>query len=565
MGSAASFHKLDPSSNGIPLVYLVEDTAPPSAANPPLPKDKSWMSKLLDKLESRTLMRKWLDAQTSRDSRLAQQEATLATILLSLLELERTTNDTNKRLDNHGGTVVPSDSAGDDNNDASSDYSGNTQQNAAAQVISLWIRRRRIFARLARLTGLRQQQQQKLDDSLYMPCYRPCISCWCFTCVPYTPSKSPSKLREIAARHISLWFRRQHILAQLARTTLRRQQQQAALARLQHEQDCCACARQAEEHRKFAAAAHVQSIANDTNKRHLQAEVVINNTHHLVLGISDPQQHARKTGDTQQTAKTLAVDQRQHSTAVRTAALAKLALANKRCCLGKATATAMSAERSLAKECHCLELATATAISAERSLAKERLRLETAVQTAVLMETALAKERCRLETATATATSAKRSLAKEHHRHETAAQTAESMERVFAKERCRLKTTTALTAPVDGALRRFHAAYATLAAPLDALLADIASIEHTAINHITPDIAALTLTSPSNRPAITSPTVPSYLGAVLNTNVVGHALSVLTTMQRTTAANGRATLTTVAIGDTRQHAATASGTRQHAT
>lgn len=177
------------------------------------------MSELLDKLESHTLMPKWLDAQTSRDSRLAQQEATLATIFSSL-ELERTTNNTNKRLDNHGGTVVPLVSASDDNNDASSDYSGNTQQNAAAQVTSLWIRRRRIFARLARLTGLQQQQQLKLDDSLYMPCYRPCISCWCFTCVPYMPSKSPSELREIAARHISLWFRRQHILARLARTTL---------------------------------------------------------------------------------------------------------------------------------------------------------------------------------------------------------------------------------------------------------------------------------------------------------------------------------------------------------
>ena len=58
------------------------------------------------------------------------------------------------------------------------------------------------------------------------------------------------------------------------------------------------------------------------------------------------------------------------------------------------------------------------------------------------------------------------------------------MELVLAEERCRLKTTTVLTAPVGGALRRIHTAYTTLAAPLGALLANIASIEH--IAHQTP-------------------------------------------------------------------------------
>ena len=151
----------------------------------------------------------------------AQYEATMATILSTLLELERTMNNTNKCLDNLEGTVVPSDFAGDDNKDASSDSSGDMQQNAATQVISLWIRHRRTLTRLARMTGLRQQQQQHLPDSHYMPCYRPDHWCWCYTCAPSKPSKSPSELREIAARHISLCFCRQHILAQLARTTLR--------------------------------------------------------------------------------------------------------------------------------------------------------------------------------------------------------------------------------------------------------------------------------------------------------------------------------------------------------
>lgn len=284
------------------------------------------------------------------------------------------------------------------------------------------------------------------------------------------------------------------------------------------------------------------------------------------MAISDTQQHPRTTGDTQQTAHTLAVDQRRHSTAVRTAASAKLALANKRHRLGKAAAAAIYAERSLAEERRCLEMVTATAISAEHSLSKEQLRHETAAHTAVLMETALAKECCCLETATATTTSAKRSHANQRHRHETAAQTAESMELVLAVERCRLNKTTALTAPVDGALQRIHAAYATFAAPLDALLANIASIEHIAINHIATDITyttpALTLTPTSNPPDKTSLTVPSYLGAVLNTNMVGHSKSVSATMQRTYSPAARATLTAATISGTRQHATSVTHTPQ---
>ena len=288
--------------------------------------------------------------------------------------------------------------------------------------------------------------------------------------------------------------------------------------------------------------------------------MVIGNTHQNTTTIDKMQHHAATTGNTQQHATTtgvtqqnyeiLDVDQRRLNTAVQTAALANLALANERCRLGKATATAMSAKRSLAKERCCLEMAKATAISAEQSLAKERLHHETATQTAVLMATALTEERCRLETATAASTSVRRSLANERHRHENAARTAESMELVLAEERCRLETTTALTAPVDGALRLIHAAYATLAAPLDAQLANIASIEHIAINHIATDIAyatpAPTPTSPSNTPATMS-TVhqpgPSYLGAVLNTNRERHASAISTTMPHMHTAAARETLT----------------------
>jgi hypothetical protein len=83
----------------------------------------------------------------------------------------------------------------------------------------------------------------------------------------------------VAARIIFLWLCRQRLHAQLTCQTLRQQQREAALARLQHEQECCACALQVEEQRKQPAAVQAKAIADKANKQLQQAEATIGEQH----------------------------------------------------------------------------------------------------------------------------------------------------------------------------------------------------------------------------------------------------------------------------------------------
>jgi hypothetical protein len=57
-----------------------------------------------------------------------------------------------------------------------------------------------------------------------------------------------------AAQTIFLWLCRRRLHVRLARQTLRIQQREAALARLQYEQDCCSRTALTEEQRRQAAA-----------------------------------------------------------------------------------------------------------------------------------------------------------------------------------------------------------------------------------------------------------------------------------------------------------------------
>ena len=148
--------------------------------------------------------------------------------------------------------------------------------------------------------------------------------------------------------------------------TARRQKHQAALACLQHKQEYCAHSLQIKEHHETAADACTQTIADETKEQSRQAKVVIGNKHHHATvicnmqhnaaTIENTQQHAATIGNTQQHG-TMAQGNQQHAAAIGNTQCNATTLADKRRCLGKATATAMSAERSLTKERCPLEMA----------------------------------------------------------------------------------------------------------------------------------------------------------------------------------------------------------------
>jgi hypothetical protein len=73
-----------------------------------------------------------------------------------------------------------------------------------------------------------------------------------------------------APQTIFLWCHRCRLHIWLAQQTLRQQQREAALARLQYKQDCCLRAALAEEQRQQAAAPRVKALANKTDKWHRQ-------------------------------------------------------------------------------------------------------------------------------------------------------------------------------------------------------------------------------------------------------------------------------------------------------
>ncbi len=162
-------------------------------------------------------------------------------------------------------------------------------------------------------------------------------------------------------------------------------------------------------------------------------------------------------------------------------------------------------------------------MSVESSLANKRRHHEAATQAAELAELVLAKEQHCPKAAKLDKMSAERSLANAQHHHSAVA----SEDPATAGECGRHKTAAGLhiatmptepLAHVNPALLRVQAACESLAAPLNALLADIKAIVH--------DAPALTKTTLLKPPAMLSPSpcpTSSYLGAVLNTNGGGHA------------------------------------------
>ena len=101
-----------------------------------------------------------------------------------------------------------------------------------------------------------------------------------------------------------------------------------------------------------------------------------------------------------------------------------------------------------------------------------------AANVAASAEQALAEERCRHDASTRAAASAELALAEEQRRHETVAQTAtaaKAAEQEMLAERSLANTERRHTPPasVTEAIRRVQAACNSLAAPLDALLAEI--------------------------------------------------------------------------------------------
>jgi hypothetical protein len=164
-------------------------------------------------------------------------------------------------------------------------------------------------------------------------------------------------------------------------------------------------------------------------------------------------------------------------------------------------------------------------MSAESSLANKCHHHEAAARAAELAELVLTTNRCCHKAGELAMMSAERSLANARHCHGAVAS-----EDLATAEECGhhetaagLHIATMPTEPpahVNVALRRFQAACESLAAPLDAVLADIKAIMHNAP-------ASPKTTSPKP-PAMLSPfTHPtsSYLDAVLNTNGGGHASS----------------------------------------
>ncbi|KAL3807294.1 hypothetical protein ACHAXA_002801 [Cyclostephanos tholiformis] len=136
----------------------------------------------------------------------------------------------------------------------------------------------------------------------------------------------------------------------------------------------------------------------------------------------------------------------------------------------EATAWAAAlAERMLAEERSRLDASAWAAALAELTLAEERSRHDASARAAALAELALTEERRRHTTAAQAAESAASALANERCRYEAAAQTASLVEPELADDRLSVP-------PAEARPLIVPAARDTLAAPLDALLAEFAAL-----------------------------------------------------------------------------------------
>jgi hypothetical protein len=243
-------------------------------------------------------------------------------------------------------------------------------------------------------------------------------------------------------------------------------------------------------------------------------------------------------------ASSLANKQCHHEASKLALALTELVLVDEKRRQEAAKLAAASAELALAKEQRCHEAATQTAMSAESSLANKRCRHEAATQAAELAELVLAekqrrhkmtarekalannacKQRCQ-ELAKCTAVLARSALAVEQTMVladlalpkpvlvEDKRRQEETTKKLCRSDDERVMAPVLPPDPVNAAIRRIWVECALLAAPLDAILAEIEgnNIAHKAQ-------APPTTTLPHPVAMLSTPPCPmTYVGTVLST------------------------------------------------
>jgi hypothetical protein len=290
------------------------------------------------------------------------------------------------------------------------------------------------------------------------------MHCQCILNKEATSRQCAAHARQMAAAQIIfLWLRCQGLHTRLACQTLRRQQREAALARLQHEQECCARMLQAEEQHKQVAAAQAKAIADKANERHRQAKAAIG-------------EQRQQAASTREKALAQAADKQcPHKAAT---ASAELALIKESSCHKALMWASLSAASSLADKQHHHEASKLALALVELTLANERCRHKAAEQSTASVELALAEERHCHEAAMQTAMSAKSSLANEHCHHKAALAEDKRRQEGTAKKQCRSDDECIMAPvlppdPVNAAIRHIRVECALLAAPLDAILAKI--------------------------------------------------------------------------------------------
>jgi hypothetical protein len=257
-----------------------------------------------------------------------------------------------------------------------------------------------------------------------------------------------------AAQLIFLWLRRRRHYARLACQTSRRQQREAALARQQHEDECFARALQAEKQRMQVAAAQAKVLADEAKERHRQAEATIG----------------------EQRRQAAAARKKQAADEQRAAESAALALVEERC----RQEALLAAEADVQRRHKEVLVAEANIQCRHEALLAAEADIQCRQEALLAAEADV--QRCHEEVLAAEADVQHRHekvLAAEaadvHRRHESAARATES----------------------DAAIERIRIEFALCAAPLDAILAEIACEE-----------AAITTTLSPRRPT-------SYVDAVL--------------------------------------------------
>jgi hypothetical protein len=317
-----------------------------------------------------------------------------------------------------------------------------------------------------------------------------------------------------AAQTIFLWLRRRRLHVRLARQTLRRQHHEAALARLRYEQECSERAAFAEkQHLAAAATAHAKRLADEAVAQRIWEALA--------------EEHCCHEANIQRLKDLLADKRRRHEADHLSANLAlvkeRRRLADERCRHEAAAQAAALAEQALGEERRRQEAATQSAALAEQALGEEWRRHEAAATVAVSATQALAEERCRHDVSARAAASAELALAEEQRRHETATQVAtaaKAVEHEMSAEQSLADTERRHAPPANvmEGIRRVQAACDYLAAPLDALLAEIETlVMHNATPPKTTSPVPPAMLSPPPRPV-------SYLDAVVNPVGRGHTL-----------------------------------------